>query len=242
MRIGGCEFPDDLLYGLEENVWARRDLDGIVLGITSAHAFLAGRLTTVAFKPVGAVLERGKSVATIESPRFFGAVRTPFAGRLVDVNRELVDRPSLGSKHPYSRGWFAKLQPLEGDPLDRLVRPEAARSGFRDLIAQLRIRCFSVLPDHEVSGIGGECPETLAALDELMQAGDDETVVHLVTDNPAADRDVPQWIATRRYAMLETRREGTLLHVLVGKRPLEAAAEGLQDPSRAHRTGFDART
>ncbi len=70
MQIDKCEFPDDLLYEPEGLVWARREPAGeVVLGITSVHAALAGRLTKVAGRPLAARYDRGKSIGTLESGR-----------------------------------------------------------------------------------------------------------------------------------------------------------------------------
>lgn len=232
MKIGDCLFPDDLVYSPEENVWVRKEPDAWILGITSAHAFLAGTLTAVRFKPVGTGLEAGKSVATLESARFFGAVRTPVGGRIMELNGQLLDAPVLANRDPYGRGWFARIQPTaeDGRHPEGLVSSGEAEARFRRLIEGLHLRCFSHFPDHEVSGIGGECPETLSTVDELLRTTDDGAIVHLVTDNPVADRDVPRWVATRRYSILEARREGSLAHFLIGKRP-PAARPGAQATS-----------
>ncbi|HXQ91629.1 MAG TPA: hypothetical protein VN739_01385 [Nitrososphaerales archaeon] len=112
MIIDNCLFPDELFYDLEENVWIRRENDAVAIGITCVYAFIAGRVETVKFKPLVTFLERGKSVATIESARFFSAVRTPISGKLIKINKELVSAPSLANKHPYSLGWFAKILPV----------------------------------------------------------------------------------------------------------------------------------
>jgi len=70
--------------------------------------------------------------------------------------------------------------------LERLISSKDVEAVLHDKIEEFRIRCFSVYPDHEISGIGGECPETLSNLDELMQSiPDDETAP--ATDNPVAD-------------------------------------------------------
>jgi glycine cleavage system H protein len=78
LQIDFCEFPDDLLYDLETNVWVRvNQTGGVTIGITSVHAALAGRLNKVKLKPVGETVARGKNVGTIESVKYFGAVRSP---------------------------------------------------------------------------------------------------------------------------------------------------------------------
>ncbi len=222
MIIENCSFPDNLSYDIEENVWVRRENDLLTIGIICVSAFSAGRINTVKFKPIGTLLERGKSVATIESAKFFGAVRTPISGKLVETNQQLLEEPDLANKYSYSNGWFAKIKPTSNEEeysreFELLVAPKFAETKLRSLIEQLHIRCFSVYPDYEISGIGGECPETLNQLDQLMQGIQKDESVHLVTDNPLADKDVPQWVSIRGHKILETRREGTLFHFIIGR-------------------------
>ena len=88
---------------------------------------------------------------------------------------------------------------------------------LRQLVGRFHVRCFAVYPDYEVSGIGGECPETLAQLDELMQKMDGDETVHLVSDNRLADTDVPKWVSLKGHRILESRREGSLIHFIIGR-------------------------
>src|SRR2546427_212241 len=63
MKIDGCEFPDDLLYDSEGLVWARSSDSGdAVIGITSIHAAIAGRIAKVTAKSPGVALARGAAI------------------------------------------------------------------------------------------------------------------------------------------------------------------------------------
>ena len=68
-----------MLYDLENNVWVSFDGSGRAkVGIASVHAAMAGKLTQVSLKPMDSTLQRGQALGTIESARYFGAVRTEF--------------------------------------------------------------------------------------------------------------------------------------------------------------------
>ncbi len=216
-EIDHCPFPEDLLYDVEENLWVRPEGREIVLGITCILAALAGTTSRIRTKPIGTHVGRGQSVATIESPTGFGAVRAPVAGRITAANDALSTKPVLANRDPYGQGWFARLLPNAGENVASLARARDARASFEDAIRRLRVRCFAVFPDYEVSGIGGECPETLVAMGELMASISDDEAVHLVTDNLTAPTDVPAWVALRGYRILDERREGDLLHFVLGK-------------------------
>jgi glycine cleavage system H protein len=109
MQVDFCDFPDDVLYDFENNVWVRLESKYTLLGITSIHASLAGRLAKINFKPVTSILAKSQSVATVESVKYFGAVRTPLSCRIIEVNGTLQSRPKLANDYPYSEGWFVKI-------------------------------------------------------------------------------------------------------------------------------------
>jgi glycine cleavage system H protein len=219
MQIEYCEFPEDALYDLENNVWIR--LQGekrVQLGITSVHAALAGKLKHVKFKPVGTLLQRGQAVATIESAKYFGAVRTPLSGTLVEYNRGLDSDPKLANDYPYDAGWFALIEPTQlSSQKDLLVPPRVAEERIRSKIRELRVRCFKAFPDHDMWEIGVECAAVLVRLNDLMGQSSLNEVVHVVSDDPTADIEMVRWSEETGQQLLESRKEGNLTHFIVRK-------------------------
>jgi len=219
MQIEHCEFPDDVLYDLENNVWVKVEANRTVrLGITSIHAALAGPLSKVNFKAMKTKLKKAQSIATIESIRYFGVVRTPLAGALVAVNSRLLTEPKLANDSPYALGWFAELsfEPDDGD-LRSLVEAKKAEERIREQIRTLRVRCFAAYPDHEMWEIGVECAAVLVRLNELLEHCNLNDVVHIITDDPTADIEMERWADETGQVVLESRKEGNLMHFLVRK-------------------------
>ncbi len=218
MRIGTCEFPDDLLYEPDGLVWLRPESNGDwLLGITSIQAAVAGSLTKVEAKPLGASYAGGKSIGTLESGKYFGPVRTPVAGTLVAVNEEVLRNPKLLSNVPYVEGWFARIRPANPGDLRDLKPVAEAKDLLEAQIAALRVRCFAAFPDHELVEIGTECAAVLAKLDELIVhvlVGD---VIHLVSDDWTAPAEMENWSMRTNQPLLESRKEGSLYHFLVRK-------------------------
>jgi len=219
MQIEHCEFPEDVLYDLENNVWIR--LQGekrVQLGITSVHAALAGKLTQVKFKPVGAVLQRGQAVATIESVKYFGAVRTPLGGTLIEANQKLDSNPKLANDYPYNSGWFVVIEPTQLTSEEDLLLPSrSAEERIRSQIRELRVHCFKAFPDHEMWEIGVECAAVLVRLNDLIGQSPQNEVVHVVSDDPTADIEMARWSEETGQQLLESRREGNVMHFIVRK-------------------------
>jgi glycine cleavage system H protein len=216
--IGNCRFADDVLYDTASNTWARFGEDGAAtVGINTVLAYLGGPIGSVSFKPVGTLVERGKALGAIESPRHFDTVRSPITGKVVEVNLALVGNPPLLNRDPYGAGWFARLEPLQRGEEAALKSPAMARGDLQARIAELKIRCFAEFPDREMYEIGTECSAVLVRLDELLSGSPTGTVVHLVSDDPSSEIEMIRWTDRTGNQLLETRRERTLVHYVVKK-------------------------
>ena len=219
MIIANCRFADDVLFDSNSNTWVRFGEDGsATVGISSILAWLGGPIASVSFKPVGTVVEKGKALGAIDSPRHFDTVRSPITGRVLETNTALVGTPRLLNRDPYGGGWFAKLDPLKRQLEMATVKPPAlARGDLQAKIAELKIRCFADFPDSEMYEIGTECSAVLVRLDELLSNSPAGTVVHLVSDDPTSEVEMIRWSDRTGNQVLETRKEGNLVHYVVKK-------------------------
>jgi glycine cleavage system H protein len=229
MIINHCTFPEGYLYDAENFSWVNlynSKNDGttvakyVTIGATALLASLAGRIDSIKIKQVGTDIKKGKSLASLESAKFFGVLRSPLSGRIVDVNDSILNRPKIVNDFPYSEGWFAKLEPYPDSKekdFELLETIENCRSKMISLIEQLRIRCFAASPDYEMFEIGIECAATLTKLDELIVKISEGEIVHLVSDDPTADLEIMRWSEQNGQLLLETRREENLFHFIIRK-------------------------
>jgi glycine cleavage system H protein len=218
MKIDNCSFPEDLLYDTENFVWlSNKEKKIVTIGITVIMASIAGKLSAIKLKPKGTKLEKGKSFGSLESDKYFGIVRTPISGTIVQVNKSLIDKPKLANDFPYTEGWFIKIEPLDREDLKALETIENCHDKMSLAIQKLRIRCFAAFPDHEMFEIGVECSAALAKLDELIEKISTGEVIHLVSDDPTADIEMLRWSEQKGQSLLEMRNEGNLFHFIVKK-------------------------
>jgi glycine cleavage system H lipoate-binding protein/TusA-related sulfurtransferase len=217
MKIGNCSFPEDILYDAENFIWISNKEKSVTIGITAIMASIAGRLSSIKLKPVGTKLEKGKSCGTLESAKYFGVVRTPVSGIIVQVNKSLMNKPKLANDFPYAEGWFVKIELSDMEDLKALETIENCHDKMSLAIQKLRVRCFAAFPDHEMFEIGVECSATLAKLDELIEKIPAGEVIHLVSDDPTADLEMLRWSEERGQSLLEMRNEGNLFHFIVKK-------------------------
>lgn len=127
--VKNCSFPDDLLYHVENNVWVRQDGDGgVTVGMTSYACSLAGEIVSYTPKKPGKGIDKDKSVATVESGKWVGPVKTPVAGEILSTNDAVAGKAGTINADPYGAGWLIKLKPAnwDADSADLLTGAAAA--------------------------------------------------------------------------------------------------------------------
>lgn len=112
--VRACDFPDDLYYNVEHNVWAKPEPDGsLTVGMTAYGCALAGEIVSCLAKKPGKEIELNKSLATVESGKWVGPVKSPARGEILAVNEALETNPGLMNEDPYGTGWVLRLKPLD---------------------------------------------------------------------------------------------------------------------------------
>lgn len=143
--INNCDIPEDLYYDGEHEVWVRFEDDAFVVGMTDIGQSLAGRFIYAHIKEAGRHVEAGKSIATVESSKWVGPVRTPVAGEIIAVNEKAEDDPSLINKSPYNDGWIARLKCNDIESAKaKLLTGKAAVEVYRKKIEEQKIECKKI--------------------------------------------------------------------------------------------------
>jgi len=141
--INNCEIPENLYYWPEKHVWARPEADGTVtVGITYVAQSMAKRFISCTIKKTTRPLEKGKSVATIESGKWVGPVPMPLSGEIAASNEAVTTQPDLINAEPYGGGWIARIKPTNW-AADRaaLVTGAEGVEAYRKFLEQEGIRC-----------------------------------------------------------------------------------------------------
>ncbi|MGI0092287.1 MAG: hypothetical protein ACREBS_11320 [Nitrososphaerales archaeon] len=219
MQVDHCEFPENLYYDIENDVWFQTDVGGnrARMGISTILSFVAGRVLKVKLNLELKQVEVGKKVGTIESAVYFGAVRSPVVGNIARMNLGLQQDPRPLDESPYGAGWIAEYDSFDNSSLARLCYGEIAREKLEARIKELKVKCFKLLPDDQMYSIGTECITTLVNLSELLSKRPLGSVVHLVTDDPLSDVEMVRWAMRTKNEVVETRKEDNLYHFIVKK-------------------------
>ena len=110
----------------KEHEWVRQEGDRAWIGITDYAQRELGEIVFVDLPAVGAELEAGEVLGTVESVKTVSDVYTPFKGRVEKVNTALEEHPELVNEAPYEN-WMAVL--AVGDAADAEALMDAAAYG-----------------------------------------------------------------------------------------------------------------
>lgn len=142
MTVRGCHIPEDLFYLVERHVWARRDGEAVIVGLSDVAQHLAKTMVAVTPKGAGRRVAKGKSLATVESSKWVGPVPSPVSGEIMAVNDAVVGSPSVLNQDPYGDGWIARVRPddWDADAGDLVTGPEGVEA-YRQFLEQEGIAC-----------------------------------------------------------------------------------------------------
>ena len=74
-------------------------------------------------------------MATVESSKWVGPVKSPISGEVVEVNAELAKDATIINKSPYKAGWIVRMKPSNLDAeMDGLLTGQAAVDAYKERI------------------------------------------------------------------------------------------------------------
>jgi len=141
VKIGKCIIQTDLHYLVEDHSWARFNDDGTVtVGITDVAENMAGPILHVYPRKKG-MRQKGQSLATIESGKWVGPLKSPITGEILEANAALDKDPGIVNRSPYGDGWIARMKPSKLDEeKSAFVTGDAAVEAYRKRIEEQNMR------------------------------------------------------------------------------------------------------
>ena len=119
--------PADLKY-TDEHIWARREGDEIVIGVSDYAQDQLGEVVYVDLPSEGDSFGAGDEFGEVESIKSVNKLFMPVAGEVTAVNAELDGTPTLLNASCYEKGWIIKAKPEDMASLDALLSADAYRA------------------------------------------------------------------------------------------------------------------
>lgn len=116
--------PDGLKYAKTDE-WVKIEGEEVTIGISD---FAQDQLSDVVYVEfiieVDDSVNKGDTVATLESVKAAADVIFPASGVILAVNEGLADVPELLNNAPYEGGWLVKMKLDDPSELDNLMSAE----------------------------------------------------------------------------------------------------------------------
>lgn len=131
VKVRDNDFPDHLLYDVDNHIWYEPLADGTVrAGFTTWATSQMGELLAFTPKRIGRDVEKGRSFAVVEGGKWIGSARAAFDGVLVSHNELLERKPGLLNQDAYGQGWMVTVRPAGEDWQAALVTGAAIEPAF----------------------------------------------------------------------------------------------------------------
>ena len=101
-------YPSDRHY-TSDHEWIEMSGNTARVGITDYAQQQLGDVVFVELPPVGQSFEQGAQFGSIESVKAVSDLYCPMAGRVVDVNTELIEHPEIVNSDPHAT-WMLVLE------------------------------------------------------------------------------------------------------------------------------------
>ena len=116
--------PEDNRYAKSHEYVHPEVGDVAVVGITDYAQKELGDVVFVELPAVGAELEQGDELGSIESVKAVSELFAPVSGEIIEVNEALRDKPELVNTDPYGDGWMVKIRLKAMDEVDEMMTAE----------------------------------------------------------------------------------------------------------------------
>jgi glycine cleavage system H protein len=113
-------YPDNFRY-TKEHEWVRAEGDTGTVGITDHAQRELGDIVYVDLPKVGATIEAGKSLGSVESVKAVSDIYSPVSGEVTAINESLADDPEKLNSDPHGEAWLVKIRLKAPEELQNLM-------------------------------------------------------------------------------------------------------------------------
>ena len=113
-------YPQDLHY-TKQHEWVRVVAGEGVAGITDYAQQQLGDIVYVDLPRIGAALEQGKVMGSVESVKAVSDIYAPVSGEVLEINDALATAPEKLNGSPHADGWMIKIKLTVPDEIAGLL-------------------------------------------------------------------------------------------------------------------------
>ncbi|MDC3417892.1 glycine cleavage system protein GcvH [Aquibacillus salsiterrae] len=115
--------PKDLRYS-EEHEWVKAEGEKVRIGVTEHAQSELGDIVFVELPAVGDEVKAEEPFGSVESVKTVSELYAPVSGKVVEVNKNLDDKPEFVNESPYDKAWMLVVEPSDRSQIDELMTAE----------------------------------------------------------------------------------------------------------------------
>ncbi|MBB6697212.1 glycine cleavage system protein GcvH [Clostridium algidicarnis] len=112
----------DLLY-TKDHDWVKVEGDKAYIGLTDFAQHSLGSIVFVELPEIDSELEKEEVFGVIESVKAASDSLMPISGKVLEINEEVVDNPSVLNDNPYDN-WLLCVEVTNKEELNELINAE----------------------------------------------------------------------------------------------------------------------
>jgi len=114
-------YPEDLKY-TKSNVWVKTNSNETAqIGITDFAQNKLGKVVIVDLPDIDTEHNQFDPFIIIESKDLMKEVYAPLSGKVISVNEEIDDHPTIINHEPYNDGWLIEIDIFHEEEISCLV-------------------------------------------------------------------------------------------------------------------------
>ena len=124
--------PKDLKY-TQEHEWIRAKDNQGEMGLADYAQSQLGDIVYLDLPAPGTQVQQFKKLGEVESVKAVSDIFAPASGRVVEINKTVIDDPKLVNEDCYGKGWLVKIELSNPKELNNLMDNAA----YDKLVAKL---------------------------------------------------------------------------------------------------------
>jgi glycine cleavage system H protein len=113
-------YPEEFRY-TKEHEWMKPEGDIGTIGITDHAQSELGDIVYVDLPKVGAKIEKGKTLGSVESVKAVSDIFAPISGEVIEINEALASAPEKLNTDPHGSAWLVKVRITAPDEITQLL-------------------------------------------------------------------------------------------------------------------------
>lgn len=133
IKIDKYDVDTSLFYDTNEHYWVKITDNIARVGMSPLIQETSGAFVAVQMNAHHKEFNRGEAFGTIEAEKHVGPLKAPLSGKVIKINKEVIENPRLINYDPYGDGWLVEIEltNAEVEVLDLIIGEDKVVDWFK---------------------------------------------------------------------------------------------------------------